>query len=161
MPLVSKDGIKETLFDTLGFSDRAWSSKLGISSYALLYYFVELELAAGRSLIVESNFHAPTAWPAFEALRAKYPFRVIQLLCRTEPQVLSERFRNRAQSIERHPGHVELQNIDEFQASLLGATVEPIPLEGKLITLDTTDFTLVDYACVAGEVRELQLEDDL
>ena len=161
LPMVSKDGIKETLFDTLGFSDRAWSRRLGLSSYALLYYFVELQLAAGRSLIVESNFHAPTAGPAFEALRAKYPFRVVQVFCRTEPQVLMERFKTRAATTDRHPGHVELQNIDEFRAALAAEACAPIPLEGKLITLDTTDFALVDYKSVVEEIRAEERADTL
>jgi len=47
-PCVSKDGIKETLYDTLGYSDRKWSRKLGVASFELLYYFIGLELAAGH-----------------------------------------------------------------------------------------------------------------
>jgi predicted kinase len=158
IPYISKDGIKEVLFDTLGYADRDWSRRLGLSSYALLYHFVELEVAAGCSLIVESNFDAPTAARIFEALRAKYPFRVVQVLCRTEPQVLFERFKSRAQSTERHPGHVEMQNLDEFRAALAGVQCEAIPLDGKLITLDTTDFGLVDYAGVVEEIRSMAVE---
>jgi predicted kinase len=41
LPLISRDDIKESLFDSLGYSDREWSKKLGIASYDLLYFFTE------------------------------------------------------------------------------------------------------------------------
>ena len=53
LPLINKDGIKETLFDTLGVGDRGWSSKLSVASYALLHYMAESVVKAGTSLIVE------------------------------------------------------------------------------------------------------------
>src|SRR6188472_2514946 len=77
MPYLSKDGIKEILFDTLGYSDREWSRKLSVASYELLYYFVEQELAAGRDFVVESNFRADVAGPKFSSLQATYGFRAV------------------------------------------------------------------------------------
>jgi predicted kinase len=153
MPYLSKDGIKEILFDTLGYSDRGWSRTLGVASYELLYYFVEQELAAGRSFIVESNFQAEVAGPKFSSLQTTYGFRSVQILCETEATVLLERFAHRAYSNERHPGHVEHQNIEEFRADLAAAKSEAIPIAGDLIRLDTTEFSMVDYNCVLQQVR--------
>src|SRR5438046_2407448 len=68
LPLVTKDDIKERLFDRLGWRDRAWSRLLGQATYDLLYYFSELLLAGGRSFVVESNFHPDEATPRFRAL---------------------------------------------------------------------------------------------
>ena len=59
LPLVVRDDLKEILFDTLGWADRAWSRKLGVASWHLLYYVLERFLAAGQSLIAESNFRGP------------------------------------------------------------------------------------------------------
>jgi adenylate kinase family enzyme len=39
LPLISRDDIKESLFDSLGWHDREWSKQLGVASYQLLYYF--------------------------------------------------------------------------------------------------------------------------
>lgn len=158
LPYISKDGIKEVLFDTLGYSDRPWSRQLGLASYELLYYFVEQELAAGRSFIVESNFHAEVAGPRFSSLQSTYGFRTIQIFCETEPSVLLERFVRRAASTERHPGHVEQQNIDEFRADLSASKCEPIPIAGDLIRLDTTDFSVVDYTDVLQQIKEMRNE---
>ena len=37
IPLIAKDTIKEQLFNSLGWSDRAWSRKIGGASYDLGY----------------------------------------------------------------------------------------------------------------------------
>ena len=51
-----KDGIKESLFDGLGWSDREWSKKLGVGTYRVLYHVMEAIFFAGHSCLVESNF---------------------------------------------------------------------------------------------------------
>src|SRR5205085_6218589 len=74
LPFLHKDGIKELLFDHLGWQDRTWSRRLGIASYALLFYFIEIQLQAGRSLIIESNFDPRLGTEQFLSLKAKYDF---------------------------------------------------------------------------------------
>ena len=98
LPFVHKDGIKELLFDKFGWSDRAWSRKVGIASYAVLYYFVEAQLSAGRSCIVESNFNAAYDTEQFLALKAKYDFEPLQICCMADGEVLFQRFKKRAAS---------------------------------------------------------------
>ncbi len=88
----------------LGWSDRDWSRRLGAATYALIYHLLEVELTAGRSLIVESNFDRRHATGELLALKEKYGFRPVQVLCRAAPEVLLARFHARAESGERHPG---------------------------------------------------------
>ncbi len=57
LPLLAKDAIKETLFETLGWGDRAWSRRLGTATMALLYLLLEEHLRAGQPCIVECNFY--------------------------------------------------------------------------------------------------------
>src|SRR5579884_2907042 len=92
LPFIHKDGIKELLFDKLGWSDRAWSKTLGIASYALLFYFLETQLSAGRSCIVESNFHADFDTERFLALKAQYDFEPLQICCMADGEVVFQRF---------------------------------------------------------------------
>src|SRR5215467_2997000 len=87
LPFLYKDGIKETLFDRLGWSDREWSRRLGLASYDLLYHFLAAELAAGRSLVVESNFSATYDTPRFLALKQRYGFGPLQILCHASGDV--------------------------------------------------------------------------
>jgi uridine kinase len=56
LPIIGRDEIKESLYDSLGYSDRDWSKKLGIASYDLLYLFINKLLENKQSLITESNF---------------------------------------------------------------------------------------------------------
>jgi predicted kinase len=150
LPFVNKDGLKERLFDRLGWQDRAWSQRLGLASYDLLYYFLEGQLQAGRSCIVESNFKAQIDAPKFLALKDRYPFYPFQIFCRADGAVLLERFRLRSKSGIRHPGHVDHLNDAEFQRVFLAGDEAPLPLGGELLTVDTTDFDSIDYAGIAA-----------
>jgi len=145
LPLVSKDGIKERLFDSLGWSDRAWSKRLGAASMSVLYYFAEIQLAARRSHILESNFRPDYDTAKLLALKQAYPFEPLQIQCRTDGEVLWQRFQQRSRSGERHPGHVEHAQLAEQRAGLLRGRYEPLDIGGQVVEIDTTDFGQIDY----------------
>ncbi len=153
LPFLYKDGIKETLFDSLGWSDREWSRRLGLASYDLLFYFLGVELAAGRSLVVESNFSARFATPRFLALKERHGFEPFQILCYATGDVVFERFRSRASSSNRHPGHVEGANMAEVEPIVRAGRADPLAIGGTLIEVDTTDFAQVDYAALLALVQ--------
>ena len=119
IPFISKDDIKESLFDGLGWKDREWSKKVGLISYDLLYYFVEALLKASASFVLESNFKPEFDNLKVAALKEKYGFEVVQILCKADGEVLFERFKNRSASGSRHPGHDDITNDDEFKSALL------------------------------------------
>lgn len=152
LPLLHKDGIKESLFDSLGWQDRAWSKRLGIATYRLLYYFVEVELAAGLSLVVESNF-AAVATAEFKRLQEKYPFRPFQVMCFADGKTLVERYTARANDPARHPGHVDLETLAEIEEVLSRGRLEPLDLGGEIMEIDTTDFYKIDVAGIVARLR--------
>lgn len=154
LPFVYKDGIKEILFDQLGWSDRDWSRQLGIATYALLYHVVAIELAARRAFIVESNFHHDHASREFQALQARYGFRPFQILCKTEGAVLLDRYQARTASGERHPGHVDQVAVQEMGDQLATGRAAPLALDGPLWELDTTDPDQIDYAALLTALRQ-------
>jgi len=157
LPLMSKDMYKELLFDTLGWKDRDWSKKLGHISIELLFQFLEAQLAARRSCIVESNFKAEFDTARFLELKERYGFVPVQILCVTDGAVLLERFKQRAESGERHRGHCDRLNYEEFREMLLRGRLQPLDIGGHLVEIDTTDFDAVDYtALFAGIDRALQ-----
>src|SRR3954464_3018370 len=81
LPFIHKDGIKELLFDTLGWSDREWSKRLGAASYELLFHILEAQLKAGASFVVEANFHVALHEERFNTLRGSYNFVPFQVMC--------------------------------------------------------------------------------
>jgi len=148
LPFLNKDGIKETLFDSLGWKNREWSRQLGIASTALLFHVIERQLAAGQSVVAESAFHTQFDVPRLKRLQECAPFRTLELHCTAEREALLARFALRAQSAERHPGHGEqVQARDaELRANLARGVYGPLSPHGAtLITIDTTDFARVDY----------------
>lgn len=145
LPLLSKDEIKESLFDTLGTKDREWSKKIGIASYHILYKNIETLLNVKRSLIVESNFKSEFDSKRFLKLQKKYDFETLQIMCETTGEILFERFKKRSQSGERHPGHVDDQNFDEFKDLLLRGKHKSLNIKGKVFDIDTTEFKSIDY----------------
>lgn len=146
LPLIAKDDIKESLFDSLGWKDRAWSQQLGRATMRLLFYFVETQLAAERSCIVESNFRAELATTEFRALQARHDFVPLQIVLKCERDALIQRFRARSNSDARHPGHVDHLSSEEELADILTRDYGALDIGGPVIEIDTTDFGKIDYA---------------
>jgi predicted kinase len=146
LPLIAKDDIKESLFDSLGWKDREWSKQLGRATMRLLFYFVESQLAPGGSCIVESNFRVEMVAAEFRALQAKHDFVSVQVVLKCERDVLAQRFRARWNSGARHPGHVDHLSSDEEVAAILESDHQAMNPGGHVIEIDATDFDKIDYA---------------
>ena len=154
LPLMTKDGIKELLFDALGWKDREWSKQLSQASVELLLYFAESQLAAGNSLIIECNFQPHLAAPRLRAMQAHYTATLFQVYCRADTEALYERFKVRTG--KRHPGHVDEQYLAEFHAQLSQTSQETLDLGCPVVVVDTTDFQKVDYPTLLKAVRDVQ-----
>jgi predicted kinase len=152
LPLIDKDGIKETLFDTLGWQDREWSRRLGAATYELQYRFIDTLLGSGLSLVTEANFDSHRASPRLRSLLETHNASAIQLLCKTNGEVLLDRFTARAHSGNRHPGHVDSGTVDELAPLLLTGRIDALNILGPLIEVDTTDFALVDPVDLARRI---------
>lgn len=105
LPAVSKDDIKELLFDSVGFSCREQKVALGQGSEKILYYFAARLLDAGQPLILENNFETGSQ-QGLKALLEPRGCRALTLLLQAEPDTLYERFLQREKSPGRHLGHV-------------------------------------------------------
>jgi predicted kinase len=159
LPLTCKDAIKETLFEVLGVSDRAWSKRLGGASMEVLYTFVEAQLAAGQGCVAEGNFDVTYSTPVFRRLMRAYPHTNVQINCFADPEVLQERFRRRSLSSERHPGHQDhLPRDPSLDAPLPGRT-PPLGIGGHVIELDTSDFARLDYEGLCAQIQRLSEPD--
>ena len=118
-----------------------------------MFYFVETEISAGRSLIVESNFDSQIASRTFVELNARFPFEPFQIQCQADGQLLLARFKERAESGARHPGHVDDIVYEEVQHVLLAGKSEKLNIGGTIVEVDTTDFQKVDRAGLLDAIR--------
>lgn len=147
MPLIAKDTIKELLFDTLGWSDREWSKKLGAATFELMDYFVQQQLQNGCSLILESNFKPEFDSAKFQKWKDAYGCDITQIVLHADPEILAQRFMERAESGERHPGHADMDNKAEWKKFFADPqnAARPVDVESKIKIVDTSDFSKVDF----------------
>ena len=153
LPVIGRDDFKESLFDSLGYSDREWSKKLGIASYRLLYLMTENLLSSNISLIVESNFKTQNDTKKLKYLKNKYQCYLLQIHCYVEIPLALSRFRERAESGNRHPGHVDHLIYEEIEYSLKKGGYEILDICNRTIRIDTTNFD-IDYTTIFQTVRE-------
>lgn len=146
LPVINKDEIKELLFDTIGIRDEEWGLKLGGASFDLTYLFAEKLLQTGKPFIVEGNFDNRYSTKSFLDIRKRHPYKVIQLYCYCEADILYERFIDRNNSGERHIGHIRpIESFEEYNKNINNREFK-LNIENSItIDIDTTDFNTVDF----------------
>ncbi len=159
LPVIGKDGIKEVLFAEMGWRDREWSKLLGRASVEIMYHLTHTLLAAGSSVILHNAFHPELASAKLQTLIHQHQARAIQIICQAPSEVLFHRFRQRAESGQRHEGHVDLLSLDELQTSLQQQRPVHLQIEGAVILVNTTDFATVAYETVLEQVRVLMNDE--
>ena len=157
--LVSKDEIKELLYDSLELSgayNLEWSKKLTTASMLLMYQLAEKELELGRSCIIESPFYPKFSTPDILKIYRKYPFNPVQILCYAQSMVLVERFKNRAESGTRHPAHLDAYVASDpaYMARFSSGKAEVMDIGGEVIEVDTTDFEKVDLKSLVAKLSQ-------
>jgi predicted kinase len=163
IPMVSKDILKEYLFDTVGFKNRQEKVALGAAAMEIMYHFAERHLEIGQPLILENNFE-DNSKPGLIKIIEKYECNTITIMFQADIEVLTERFIARDKSPGRHKGHVINTQYPEpiGGASVQSLEAKPMGTEdflraieqrgysrfsigGAKIIVDTTDFSKVSY----------------
>lgn len=153
LPLVSKDPIREVLFERLGWKDGPWAQLLGRASVDMMFYFAQAELAIGRSIIVDNSFHPGMSNHRFQVLKTEYHADSIQIVCSSDRDTLFERFRTRAETGNRHPGHGDNEVLNELYKNLENDHPLVLDIGGQVIEVDTTDFDKIDYEAILAQVK--------
>lgn len=119
--------------------------------------FAQLDTLArvGVDCVVESNFRRTHSSTDFQRLITDTGARIVQVQFVADGPVLFERFAARAVTAERHPGHGDTDNLDEFRAELLAGRYEPLDVPGEVLTVDTTDPAAVSIPDLARRVSAL------
>ena len=154
LPLLSKDDLKEVLYDSLGTGDRAWSRRLGSATFELLFLLTERVLEAGGSPVVEANLDAEPACARFDALRHRHAFRLVELHLRAGEDVLRARFAERAASGDRHPGHLDDVVAAELDSGVHDGRWQPLPCADELVFVDVTTLGAATTARAVSRVRD-------
>lgn len=169
VPIISKDKIKELLFDDVGFRTREEKVKLGIGSMNIMYYMAEQLMQCNQPFILENNFeHA--SQNGLNAILEQYSYKAITVTLTGDYQKIYERFVERNESVDRHRGHV-VNNC--YPEKMPGVKVAPMTYEsyvsgianrgmdsftsnGPHIVVDTTDFLKIDKEELIKDILEYQ-----
>jgi predicted kinase len=139
--LVAKDELKEYVFDTVGSSGREWSKRLGQLVIPFCYQLTKTVLEDGTSVILESAFYTQYAQAEMSDMLQGVSCRAVELYCHVDERVRQERFKDRTNSGERHPGHA-----DSAETAMLLPTSNYGPLDVcERIDVDTSEFGNAEY----------------
>ena len=169
IPMLSKDSIKEILFDTVGFKSREEKNALGVAAFQMMHDAAKNILLCGGSVILENNFDNASK-PDVMRLIAQTCARTLTVLVDCEYAEVYRRYVKRDQSPERHRGHV-LNTIYPEPAGAGTSPYAPLPCNtlqkgmeargfrtfdvgGERIEIDTTDFDSFDYPALLDNIRE-------
>jgi predicted kinase len=155
IPLLEKDAIKETLFDSLGTGDATWSHRLGGASYDVLYTVLQSLVAARVPVCLEANLPVDPWSDKLRTLAVDHSLHVLQIVCTASIEVILARWRERREQPLRHPGH-----LDE-NTPISAETVQRwshlhgrLDIDGPVINADTSRPETLDYPALLDSVRQ-------
>ena len=170
IPVYSKDGFKEVLFDTLGFNSREEKVKLGIAATELMYSAAEELMKHNKMFILDNNFEN-TLTERLDILLDKYRYTAITVRLTGDPKVIYERFSYRDLNTNRHRGHVVNDRYPEKQGSkkanptrktyeqyikdIKERGFSTFASNGPVIDVDVTDLEKVDYNLLNAKLKTI------
>jgi predicted kinase len=141
LPLLAKDTIKETLFDTVGAPDVEASRRLGAVAVGIL-----LAIARDNGCgVLDSTWRAHLAVDDLRAL----PAPVVEVFCACSPALARSRYA--ARGGDRHPGHFDAAHV-ESNDLWSGALAHPVDGGWPVVRIETTD--VVDADLLVRRVAE-------
>ena len=171
LPMISKDQIKEILFDELGFRSREEKVKEGVAAMNIMYYMAEQLRRVKQPFILENNFEAVSKEGLMELLD-RYNYRAITVTLTGDYQVIYQRFLERNNSPERHRGHVvndcypekvvnqkvAALSYEEYVAGIQKRGMDHFTANGPGIVVDTTDFEKINLDEVMKLITSFKCE---
>lgn len=154
IPLLSKDDIKESLFDHVVSKTSHQRRQIDAASFSVLWTLLDRLMATGtRSYIVETAFPEEESQPRLVHLLQRHTYQSVQVYCHAPEPILRQRYIDRARSGQRHPGHRDLQNV-EGQPIPEESPFRPLDLPGALIDVDTRDLGAVNHRDILRAIEE-------
>ncbi len=123
LPLISRDELKETLYEELGTGDVEWTRRLGSTSFTLLGIVATRLLEVGSGVVLEANYFRGLSERAIESLP---PHRLVQVHCSAPADIVLERYEQRA---GRHPGHLDDRRGHEVLSRLRDGAHDPLDIK--------------------------------
>ena len=142
VPLISKDAIKEALFEAVGYGGTAWSKTLSRAADAAMVRIAQ-DLDGA---VLDIFWYAETV----DELLAPLPRPIVEVFCRCDPEVAYERFRSRV----RHPGHADQERDPDTLRAPFFTRAKKLPLRTLGPVVEVNPERAVEVGSVATRVVE-------
>ena len=165
--MLSKDSIKEMLFDDLGFHSRAEKVQLGTAAMHILYYAAAQLMKVGKPFILENNFEDASI-PGIMALLETHHYTAVTVRLTGDPEVIYRRFAARDLSDTRHRGHVvngcypeppgapletpTRKSYEQFLDDIAARGYTRFQANGPVLEVDVTDLSELDFPRLMGSL---------
>lgn len=150
-PLLEKDGIKESLAEAIGTSDREASKRIGAASFRVLYDLAFGMLGHGSDVMIEANLARQFASTELERLAEVSRLTVVQ--CTADRTVIEQRYRDRHAEGRRHAAHFDLDALPNLTAGLDAGDYDLTALGYLTITVRTDDGYRPDFGALVSSLR--------
>lgn len=175
LPVLSKDGFKEVLFDSIGFESRAEKVKLGTAAMEIMYHTAAQLMKAQIPFILENNFEYASR-EGLDRLLSQTGCPALTVTLTGDYETIYRRFLQRNASPVRHRGHIvndcypekRIRSTEELLKNTISLDqfVEGIHVRGfdsfvggrDQIVIDTTDFSKVDVDAVIDQIESWREE---
>lgn len=168
IPLISKDSIKEVLFDYVGFKSHDEKTALNNASLFIMFYVARQILKEDQDIILENNFENNALDPLMTII-SENECNVISVLFTGEMEILYKRYIERNCSTGRHRGHVlsdcypEKEDIikkpkpisfSKYRRDFSARGMNNFIVGENNIIVDATDFKTVSYDQIINRIQE-------
>ena len=175
LPFISKDTIKELLFDNVGFQSRAEKVKLGIASMEIMYYVAGQLMETEQPFILENNFEYSSEH-GIKNLLEKYQYPSLTITLTGDYKVIYQRFLKRENSPDRHRGHIvndcypekeenspntlktKTISYENFVCGIEKRGFDAFCVGGRQIKVDTTDFSKINMEELISQIETWKAE---
>ena len=171
LPVISKDKIKELMYDDIGFQSREEKVKLGIASMNIMYYMATQLMKNNQPFILENNFEKISKEPLLEIFE-RYSYIAITVTLTGNYSKIYKRFVERNNSPDRHRGHVVNDRYPEkapnrivkpisyenFVNGVINRGMESFVANGPHIVIDTTDFEKINIETLIKKINDYREE---
>lgn len=136
-----KDSFKETLGDTIGFTNREENLKLSVASAALMRMIFREFCKLHKDLILESNFRRGEL-DELHKIAQEFGYEVLTVSLRADLELLHKRFLHRLYHENRHAVHAcgGFEEYEAFKAYILKQRDLEIPGQCLELTADSFDY---------------------
>jgi predicted kinase len=137
LALLTKDAIKEAMMEALPVPDREASMQLGAAAFRVLFALSQSLLDAGVGIVLEAPFAHPRADAELHELGRRA--RAVLIHCVAPPELVLQRYRDRFESGQRHPGHFDGAVLTGLAARIQVGEFEAPLIDVPKLIVDTRD----------------------